>query len=215
MGHTRCHPEIRPAAGLANSVHILASRKYYEVRPHIRPLQLIPSLRHVWHSRRAQQHTVDTTPSVNRGSQGSTGMVGAAQADDAVTRSDRRKAIGCSGGVRSWGGGRCQLPPSRQCATRQQTLAQRSPRLTRYRWETRRRLLPAGGTALDTPGGRRTAGTPLRGHSVAAPARRLACHHTATPLIARATGGAILVTINPSLNKSSLSFVSRLFRLFP
>jgi hypothetical protein len=42
MGHIRCHPEIR--TGLS-SVHILALRKYYEVRPHtMYPLQLIPVL---------------------------------------------------------------------------------------------------------------------------------------------------------------------------
>jgi hypothetical protein len=100
--------------------------------------QLIPSLRHVWHSRRAQHalgyHAFGL---INRGSQGSTGMVGgrSAQADDAVTSGRqakghwllRRRVV-----LRSWG--RCQLPPSRQCATRSRLFNTKPPCLTRYRW---------------------------------------------------------------------------------
>jgi hypothetical protein len=60
--------------------------------------QLIPSLRHVWHSRRAQQHVLWILGAfglTNRGSRGITGMVGerSTQTDDAVL--GRRKATGC------------------------------------------------------------------------------------------------------------------------
>jgi hypothetical protein len=142
---------------------------------HTYVLQLIPSLRHVWHSRRAQQHTVDT-PSVNRGSQGSTGMVGTAQADDAVTRSDRRKAIGWL--RRRSILGRWPLPTASisSCATRQQTLAQRSPRLTRYRWESSAPTTTSGWNRSRHTWRKAYCRHTLRGHSVAAPARRLACH---------------------------------------
>jgi hypothetical protein len=100
-----------------------------------------------WHSRRAQQHVwIPAFGLINRGSQGSTGMVGerSAQADDAVTGERPLAALAtrCSSIL----GGGCQLPPSRQCATRPADSAQRSPRHGIGR--TPVRPLPAGGTAL-------------------------------------------------------------------
>jgi hypothetical protein len=105
--------------------------------------------------------TVDTFGLINRGSQGSTGMVGgSAQADDAVTQVDRRKATGCSGDALFFDPGEVAvaLPPSRQCATRPADSSAQQPRLdtvsvgeaasapTTSRWNC----------SLDTPGGRRT-----------------------------------------------------------
>jgi hypothetical protein len=150
--------------------------------------QLIPSLRHVWHSRRAQHalgyHAFGL---INRGSQGSTGMVGgrSAQADDAVTSGRqakghwllRRRVV-----LRSWG--RCQLPPSRQCATRSRLFNGSPP----FNTVSVGKPLGADYQRVE-PLSRHLEGTPtpdrrhtLRGRSVAAPARRLACHRLATPL---------------------------------
>jgi hypothetical protein len=91
VGHIGCHPKTRQAVSCQLCTHSASRRHYHEVGPHTTcTLQLIPSLRHVWHSRRQQQHVLWILGAfglTNRGSRGITGMVGerSTQTDDAVT----------------------------------------------------------------------------------------------------------------------------------